>query len=478
MSSELSAGFARQDITPHDSFPSGIWMAQQHVRAQGVHRKLYASCLIVGDAKQSVALLAYDLTILSRRQIEAIQAEVRKHTGLPPERVWAYCTHNHAAPVTQDFYDREGADEVRAYIQEIIVKSGESARDAWNSRRRVRVAAGKGVSPTGVNRDLLHEGRMITGPNLTGFVDPEMGVLRLDDESGNPLVALVSYGCHPTYLGPGNRLVSPDYPGVLRDVFEQHVPAPCMFLQAGGGNVGPLRGFLGGTEEVEREGAILGLEAAKTFLLTDTLHRRSKVTSVVESGAPLGMVHDDATPPRLQGFDWIVRDVALPLNRTGNTVYDTVEADMKLAGEQVSQLQQSGAAQTDIQKAIQRRLRHQLRSDRKRMYYAAETFSIAVRALRLDDVCFVSLACEAYSEIAVAVKAASPFAQTVFAAYEGPDVIYVAPRKYYREPVPMEVFNSPFGAGAAEVLIEHTTQILNELAGRSPAPLHLLQSES
>lgn len=469
MSLDLYAGFARRDITPHETFPSGIWMAQQHVRAQGVHRKLYVSCLILGDADKAVALLAYDLTILSRRQIDAIKEQVRMHTQLPPEQVWVYCTHSHAAPVTQDFYDREGADEVRAYIAEIIAKSADAAREAWLARQPVRAAAGKGSSSVGVNRDLLHEGRMISGPNLDGFTDPEMGVLRLDDAAARPLVGLVTYACHPTYLGPANKLVSPDYPGVLRDVFEQHAGAPCMFLQAGGGNVGPLRGFLGELDEVERDGTVLGLEAAKTFLTTDPLRRRSRVASVIESGAPLGIVHDEVVPPLTPGFDWIVREVALPLNRSGSTVYDTVEADLAAADRRVSELQASGAEAEEIQKAIQRRLRHQLRLDRKRMYYESETFPVAVRALRLDDVCFVSLACEAYAEIAVAVRAASPFQQTVFAAYEGADVIYVAPRRYFREPVPMEVFNSPFGEGAGEILVEETARVIQELADRRTA---------
>lgn len=469
MSLESFAGFARCDITPHERFPSGIWMAQRHLRSEGVHRKLYVSCLIVGDARNSVALLAYDLTILSRRQVDAIKEQVRLHTQLPAEQVWLYCTHNHAAPVTQDFYDREGSDEVKAYIAEIIAKSGDAACEAWQARKPVRVAVGKGTSTVGVNRDLLHQGRMITGPNCGGFADPEVDVLRVDDAAGRPLVGLVTYGCHPTYLGPANKLVSPDYPGVLRDVFELHAGAPCMFLQAGGGNVGPLRGFLGELDEVEHDGTVLGLEAAKTFLTTDPLRRRSRVVSVIESGAPLGIVQDETTPAAMRGFDWIVRDVALPLNRSGSTVYDTVEADLAASDRQVSELQAGGAPQEEIQKAIQRQLRHQLRLGRKRMYYEAETFPVAVRVLRIDDVCFVSLACEAYAELAVDIRAASPFRQTVFAAYEGADVIYVAPRRYFCEPVPMEVFNSPFGEGAAEVLVEQTTRIIKELAGRQAA---------
>lgn len=467
MTGGLQAGFARQDITPHATFPNGIWMAQKHLRAEGIHRKLYASCLIVGDADRSVALLGYDLTILSRQQVADIRSEVCGSTPLRPEQVWLYCTHNHAAPVTQDFYDREGADEVSAYIRSLKAVSAAIARKAWEARRPARVATGKGTSTVGVNRDLLYEKRMITGPNPCGFADPEVGVLRIDDAHGQPVVGVVTYGCHPTYLGPANRLISPDYPGVLRDVFEQHVPAPCLFLQAGGGNVGPLRGFSGDTTEVEREGTILGLEAAKTFLGIDSLHRKSRVTSVVESGAPLGIVTDESSAPAQRGFDYIVREAALPLNHTGDTVYDTVERDLEAAGEKVLELQRSRAPKEELQRAMQVRLRQQLRLDRKRMYYEKDSFNIAIRALRLDDTCLVSVACEAYSEIAVAVKAASPFPETIFAAYEGPDVIYVAPKQYYRKPVPMEVFNSPFAEGAGEHLVEAALDMLNTLAARA-----------
>jgi hypothetical protein len=79
-------------------------------------------------------------------------------------------------------------------------------------------------------------------------------------------------------------------------------------------------------------------------------------------------------------------------------------------------------------------------------------------------VLFLSLGCEAYAEIGVAIKRGSPSPHTVFAAYEGADVIYVAPETSYQQPVPMEVFNSPFGPKAAGMLISNAASILRELA--------------
>jgi len=460
---ELLAGFGRTDITPAPNFPNGIWMAQKHLRATGIHRRLYASCVIVGTAADAVALVNYDLTILSAKQVAAIREAIHQRIGLPRDRIWLYVTHNHAAPVTQDFYDREGADEVRKYVQSLPALSAKAAEQAWNARQPARVSSGRGKCHIGVNRDRNHHGRVITGPNPGGFADPDVGVLRIDAVSGAPIAAIVTYGCHPTYLGPTSTVISPDYPGVTRDVFEGLTHAPCVFLQAGAGNVGPFRGFLGDTAEVERCGTILGCEAAQAYLSIPANGAEARIEQVIESGAPLGIVSDPPQPKQGAVFRVISRDVRLPTDNPGPTVYDTVESDIKVSGEKVERLRASNAPEAEIQHATQQFLRHRLRLDRKHMYGVEGGFPIEVGAIRMGDVYFVSVACEAFAELAVAIKDRAPSRETVFAAYEGPDVIYIAPEAAFQPPVSMEVFNSPFGPRAAQMLVDGAVGVLNEL---------------
>jgi hypothetical protein len=460
----LFAGVGRSDITTAPNFPNGMWMAQKHLRGGGIHRRLFIQCVIIGADDDAVALLNYDLCILSAKQVNEIRAAVQTRIGLPQEHIWLYVTHNHAAPVTQDFYDREGADEVQDYIRALPERSANAAKEAWDARRPARVASGSGTCHIGINRDLNHHGRMVTGPNPGGFADSEVGVIRLDDLSGRPIAAIVTYGCHPTYLGPTNTLISPDYPGVTRDVFESLTGTPCVFLQAGAGNVGPMRGFLGDIAEVERCGTILACEAAQTFLGIQTQKTRARVGHVVESGAPLGMVEETPIDSAAPGFRVISSHIMLPTNNPGPTVYDTVEKDMENATAMVDKLRASGAPIGEVQHALQQLLRHKLRTDRKNMYFRNSEYPVEVCAIKMGDVMFVSLGCEAYAEIGVAIKKASPSPHTVFAAYEGADVIYVAPEASYRPPVSMEVFNSPFGPQAAEVLISQAGSILKQLA--------------
>lgn len=458
----LVAGFGRSDITPHPTYPSGMWMAQTHLRANGIHRPLYVNCLALGAGEGRVALLSYDLCILSHRQVSEIRARVAGRTGLREEDVWLYCTHTHAGPVTQDFYDREGADEVRAYIASLPERSSEAAEAALAAMRPARARGGHGQCTIGVNRDRLHEGRIVTGPNPAGVADPRVDVLRVDGVDGKPIAAVVTYGSHPTYLGPDNELVSPDYPGVTRDVFEAVVGVPCMFLLSGAGNVGPLQGFEGTIEHAEREGTILACEAAQVFLALDPSDAEVELTSVIESGAPLGVV---TRRPRAeaQTLRAEVRRIGLPTGNPVPTVYDTAVRDLEEARRRVDELRAAGAPETEIDHAVQQALRYQLRIDRGDAYLSEPTYDVAVRALSFGDTCFVSLECEAYAELAPAIREQSPFTETVFAAYEGSDVIYVAPARYYEQPVPMQVFNSPFAPDAAEVLVRGAVETLHAL---------------
>jgi neutral/alkaline ceramidase-like enzyme len=462
LSGDLFAGVGRSDITPAPNFPNGMWMAQKHLRGAGIHRRLLIQCVLIGVQDDAVALLNYDLCILSAKQVEEIRCAVHTRIGIPKQRIWLYVTHNHAAPVTQDFYDREGADEVQAYIRALPGHSADAAQQAWEGRCTARVASGSGTCNIGINRDLNYNGRMVTGPNPGGFADSEVGVIRFDDQAGRPIAAIVTYGCHPTYLGPTNKLISPDYPGVTRDVFESLTGTPCVFLQAGAGNVGPLRGFLGDIAEVERCGTILACEAAQTFLSIQTQKTRTRVAHVVESGAPLGMTEETPIDEVTASFRVISGHIMLPTNNNP-TVYDTVESDMELAAAAVEKLRSSGAPVAEIQHALQQLLRHKLRTDRKNMYFSNSEYPIEVGAIKMGDFLFVSVGCEAYAEIGVAIKKQSPSPRTVFAAYQGADVIYVAPEASYNPPVSMEVFNSPFGPQAAELLIAQTGSILKEL---------------
>jgi len=75
-----------------------------------------------------------------------------------------------------------------------------------------------------------------------GSVDRQVGVIRVTDENQKVRAVIVNYACHPVVLGPRNRQISADYPGVMRRIVESELGEQCMciFIQGGGGDINPL----------------------------------------------------------------------------------------------------------------------------------------------------------------------------------------------------------------------------------------------
>jgi len=102
----------------------------------------------------------------------------------------------------------------------------------------------------------------------TSPVDPTVGVIRVDDESGKPRAVIVNYACHAVVLGPDNRQISADYPGYLRQRIERELPgALCLFTQGGAGDINPYLDKQpvaeNGFGEAEKMGNALAEEALK-----------------------------------------------------------------------------------------------------------------------------------------------------------------------------------------------------------------------
>src|SRR5690606_3731324 len=80
------------------------------------------------------------------------------------------------------------------------------------------------------------------------------------------LATLVNYACHPTTLGGGNRLLSPDYVGAMRELVEQSTGgSPCQFLNGAAGDLAPRRQYGKQTEIADQNGRQLGYAVLATL---------------------------------------------------------------------------------------------------------------------------------------------------------------------------------------------------------------------
>jgi neutral ceramidase len=463
----IQAGVARTSITPPLDTPNGMFVAQKHVRPEGLDMDLYATALVLEDGDLRIVLLDFDLCFLPDGISEAIRAEVETATGIPASHVLPFCSHSHAGPTVLANYHGEGEDRVQLYIRCLPQWAAAVAREACREVTPVRLDAGTGQSAIGVNRDLrLPDGRFLVGCNPDGFFDQEVGVIRIDKDDGRPLACIVNYACHPTVLGPKNKLISPDYPGHTRRQVEQVTGSCCIFLQGAAGNVGPRETFVGDARVARRLGSLLGLEAARVYLELKPIPTKTVLHGIIPSGAALAEYEEvpiEGPEPELR---FVQSFVELPIRARFPEVYEKAPQRLSEWEHRLKQLQSQNAPEEEIASAVQIVTRERLRADRIHRYSKMQSLKVESHAIRLGNTAIVTLSGEPYNEVAAEIKARSPFpGKTLVAGYVGGDMMYIPIAEAYAfDPPPMEVDNSPYASPAARVATEHMVMLLKRIA--------------
>jgi neutral ceramidase len=264
---ELSAGVARVEITPPAGYPMGGYAARQGP-STGVHDPLYATVLLLRSGDQSVALVSCDLRSFPSERVLALARE-RKLA----DHVLLAVTHNHSGPMTWE--DQSWPSRERSWFAETELKIVNAIAEAARNLFPARLAAGSTEIYLGHNRrQIVPNGKVVmrwrNAEKLpTAPLDPTVGVLRVDDATGQPRAIIINYACHAVVLGPDNRQISADYPGYLARHIERELPgALCLFFQGGAGDINPYldKQPVGenGFGEAEKLGQALGKAALKT----------------------------------------------------------------------------------------------------------------------------------------------------------------------------------------------------------------------
>ena len=315
-------GFARIDITPPPGIYHRSWGAAKHDASTGVHRELTASALVFVDpaARAEHALVSLELGWLQAGDLQRLSDTISNGTGLPAERVVITFSHTHAAGnYDPDRLHFEGGSLIPGYLDDLGTRLAGLVKAARTAVQPVDLAFGYGRCDLAHNRDYWDEENRLyaCGTNPDRSADDTVVVVRACGRDGRLVVTLVNYSCHPTTLAWDNTLISPDYPGAMREVVEKGTGAPCVFLLGASGDLGPRYGFVGETEAADRNGRQLGYAAlsAMEALLPDGTEMH--YDGPVISGATIGVWRHGPMEPgrrqRLAAFDSAVLTLELPL---------------------------------------------------------------------------------------------------------------------------------------------------------------------
>ena len=289
-------GVARCEITPPVGMYHRMWGAASHDRSTGVHRPLTATAAVFQPAEKSEAeslqvVLAVDHCLLWGREMDELLTRISSDTGLTRDVLTVAFSHTHGAGLMDTSRAHlPGGELIAPYLKSLASKLSQLLWEARQTLRPATIVYGSGRCALAAERDFWDAARehYVCGFNPQGTCDDTVLVARATDEQGRTLATVVNYACHPTTLAWENTLISPDYPGAMREVVEGATRAPCLFLQGASGDVGPREGFVGATRVADANGRQLGY--AVLAALENLPPPRTKFTyrGPVVSGATLG----------------------------------------------------------------------------------------------------------------------------------------------------------------------------------------------
>jgi hypothetical protein len=266
---------------------------------------------------------------------------------------------------------------------------------------------------------------------------------RITDMSGKIMATMVNYACHPVSLGGGNKLISPDYYGAMREVVERDTGgAPCLFLHGASGDMTPLRSYEADTAIADQNGRQLGYAALST--LTGMLPPEQEIAfdRIEDSGARLGR--------------WSLRprpaSTTLRIKRTGT---ELPYVDLPTEAELLKQL--DGCNDRPRKERLERRL--MVRRD----VGDGTSRKVPVTLLQLGDAFLVGAPAEAYAVFQQEIRKRFPGHAVMVLNIVNGNVGYLAPAETYNKPGLYQIKISLFKPGCMEQVIEDTTKSMKEL---------------
>jgi hypothetical protein len=337
----LRAGIARTDITPAENlYMGGYDMTFRPERSKGVYANIYTRALVFDDDVRRVVFIEADIVSLPHEDYAAIRTSISAETGIPVDNIMLGCVHNHAAPLAGE---KNKDSDWYAHLRESFITT---VKDAMADLEPVKIGGDKGSSSIGINRRkrmkdtltyitfdennrsqsygkyktddpvLIREmdGVYRLGANPKGPIDDEVGILRIDNLSGEPKAVLVNYACHGTSLGGRNYQISPEWNGHMLEYIEEKIPGVMgIYVPGASGDINPrfvggLDGYVDNLENTANLGYEIGKEVVRVF---------HSIGTDLPLSPEIRLVHRDIVCPKKYGevvADFRHTTIAVPVS--------------------------------------------------------------------------------------------------------------------------------------------------------------------
>jgi neutral ceramidase len=440
---ELRAGAAAVVITP----PAGIPMAGYYSErgAEGVHDELQAKAVVLEQGGATAALVSLDLIAAPRDLVEDARAAIERVCRVRGANVMISATHSHTGPIVDTKNPFGGkSDLVKSYRALLPGKIAEAVRLAESRLAPVSVFTARGHETSiAFNRRFhMKDGTVGWNPGKgnplivkpAGTIDPDVPVLFFETADRKPVATYVNYAVHLDNIGA--PLISADMPATLsRCLADFKGPEMVTVFTAGCcGDVNHIdvhwkeaqRGF----GNPARMGTILAGEVLRAW-------------------------------PRLTAF------------KPGPLRIKTTTVSLPLPELKVGEIEKANAIVARISGEASKRPTFM------EMVWALKVLDVSARngkphevevqVIALgNEVAWVSLPGEVFTELGLAIKQDSPFPFTIIAELANGLVGYIPSRRAYAQGN-YEVVSARCAEGSGERLVDAAVKMLKELHAEGAA---------
>lgn len=224
----LLAGVAKVDITRE----AGL-----------VNDPLYVKALVLKSDTTTAALITVDavaigeIGYINNDYLPKVRSRLEKELGIQPANVLVNASHCHGVVCVD--VDARTVQAVRAASEKLVpvkIGVGVGHEDRIQENRRLKLKGGKTI-------DVRHAYSLPPDDEVAevGPIDPQIGILRLDQTDGRTLAVVYNFACHPIQGVPSGGNTA-DITGFASKVIEENLSAGTMalFLQGCGGDINPV----------------------------------------------------------------------------------------------------------------------------------------------------------------------------------------------------------------------------------------------
>jgi neutral ceramidase len=439
----LRIGRAAVDITPEVGTP--LLTPQRppfEIKlATAPHDPLHVKAIVMDQGDVRVALVACDLTSIPLEMIREARRLVDQRTEIAPDHVMISATHCHTAPQIRPKYlfnaDGAAREKTKKYIAALPQKMAKAVAAAEADLTPAQASAGVGQEG-GVSfnrRFFLRDGTVQANPfkdedeklgqilRPAGPIDPEVGVIQFANDARVPLAVMTNFAIHLDTVGGDQP--SADFPFMVDQALKAVVGPQVLSFWASGasGNINhydltdPVRFRREkGIHEATRIGTILAAEVLRTA-------RRLEPQQDAPLRTAREVVRLDYHPEKAEALRARMKETP----RYFDGEVDVFDEDGKLS-------------------------------------FDAEVQVIALG----NEIAWVGLPGEMFTEFGLAVKHASPFRYTMVHSLANGAIGYVPNLRAYPEGA-REAEATRCAPGSGERLVEAATRLLVKLKAEGPS---------